>query len=533
MRAANHAAQSIEKPGSRLLSTESLTSNTALLAYLGLADFIAHIAFAWNYGYFRDELYYIVSGTQHLSLGYVDFPPLAAWVAAVLYPLTGDSLVSIHVVSALIEAFLVFVSGMIARELGGGRRAQLLTAAATLLTLTFLADGSEFSPDIFDQLWWSLLAYVVVRTVRRREPKLWAVAGLVIGIGLLSKLTMFFFAGALLLSFLLVPSGRTYLKSKWVLVGGLLAALLFLPELYWNAVNGWPTIQFYLSFGGDVGAGPLGFAFPQLEEPNPLNVPLLLLGIWFYLRSDGARGLKALGLAYVILFVFMTALGMKPYYLAPIYPMLYAGGAVVAEKGLTSRRSLARVFGSRPWVLATLLIAVLLAPLIVPILQPAALIGAYGASTVSGVNGGVASGETGPLPQNLGDRLGWPQMVSSVAQVYESLPPAEKGQACIFTSNYGEAGALILLGKGMGLPPVISGHNNFWVWGPGSCTGKVLITVGVPYSTLKQAYATVSNATTITCEYCMDLENNVPVLVGTGPTFASITAEWASVRHYD
>jgi len=530
---ADLAARFSKEFASDLPSKRSLTSTTALLAYLGIADFVVHMAFAGNYGYFRDELYYIVSGTQHLSLGYVDFPPLTAWVAALLYPLTGDSLVSIHVVSALLEAILVFVAGTIARELGGGRRAQLLAAAATLLTLTFLADASELSPDALDQLWWSVLAYVVVRTVRRRQPKLWVVAGLVIGIGLLSKLTMFFFAGALLLSFLLVPSGRTYIRSKWVLVGGLLAALLILPELYWNAVNGWPTVHFYLSFGGDVGAGPLGFAFAQLEEPNPLNVPVLLLGLWFYLRSDGARGLRALGLAYVILFVFMTALGMKPYYLAPIYPMLYAGGAVAAEQSLTSRRSLARVIGSRPWVVATLIIAALLAPLIMPILQPAALIGAYGASTVSATNGGVASGETGPLPQELGDRLGWPQMVSSVAQVYESLPTTEKGQACIFTSNYGEASALIFLGKGMGLPPVISGHNNFWVWGPGSCTGQVLITVGVPYSTLKQAYATVTNATTITCEYCMDLENDVPVLVGTGPTFTSLSAEWASVRQYD
>ena len=452
--------------------------------------------FASSYGYFRDELYYIVSGTSHLSLGYVDFSPMVAWVTALLYPLTGDSLVSIHFVSALVEGILIFVSGMIARELGGGRRAQLLTAAATALTLTFLAGGSELSPDPFDQLWWSVLVYVLVRLVRRQEPKMWVAVGLVVGIGVLSKLTMLFFAGALLLSFVLIPSSRSYLKSRWILLGGLIAALLVLPMVYWNAVNGWPTVDFYRSFGGEFGAGSLGFAFTQLEEPNPLNIPILLIGVWFYLKSEGAKGLRALGLAYLVLFASMTVLGMKPYYLAPIYPMLYAGGAVVLEQRIATTGGLSRVFGSRPWVVAALLIAVLLAPLIMPILPPPTLVSTYGASTVAGANSGVASGESGPLPQNLGDRLGWPQMVSAVAQVYYSLPASERSQACIYASNYGEASALIFLGKGMGLPPVISGHNNFWVWGPGSCTGQVLISVGVPSTMLKQSYTNVTNATT-------------------------------------
>jgi len=207
---------------------------------------------------------------------------------------------------------------MIARELGGGRKAQVLTAISIILVLTLLADGSEFSPDAFDQLWWSVLAYVVIRLVRRREPKLWVYAGLVVGAGLLTKLTMFFFVGALLVSFLLIPSERKYLRSRWVLAGGLIAALFVVPMAYWNAVNGWPTVQFYLSFSGDVGAGPAGFAVGQLGELNYLNIPLFLLGLWFFLRSDGGRELRALGLAYVLLFAFMTILGMKPYYLSPV-----------------------------------------------------------------------------------------------------------------------------------------------------------------------------------------------------------------------
>ncbi|HYB07166.1 MAG TPA: glycosyltransferase family 39 protein, partial [Nitrososphaerales archaeon] len=180
-------------------------SGPALVVYLAVIGFVAHMAVAGNYGYFRDELYYIVSGTQHLSLGYVDFPPFIAYVAALLNVISGDSLFSIHVVSALNESLLVILAGMIARELGGGRRAQLLAAISTLLTFAFLAFGSLFTPDSFDSLWWSLLAYLVIRIVKRREQKLWVPVGLVIGIGLLTKLTIFLFVGALLISFLAIP----------------------------------------------------------------------------------------------------------------------------------------------------------------------------------------------------------------------------------------------------------------------------------------------------------------------------------------
>jgi 4-amino-4-deoxy-L-arabinose transferase-like glycosyltransferase len=305
---------SIEKKHriSELFTTGSFTSTTALLAYLGLADFVVHMLFAGSYGYFRDELYYIVSGTQHLSLGYVDFPPLIAYVAALLNVASQDSLVSVHVVPALVEAALVFVAGMMARELGGGRKAQLLAAVSTLFTLSFLAVGSEFSPVSLDQLWWSLVAYLIIRVVKRREPKLWIPAGLVIGIGLLTKLTIFFFVGALLLSFLAIPSSRMYLRSKWIVVGGLLSLVLVLPMIYWNLVNGWPMVHFYLEFTGDFGGGgPLSFFANQLGEMNYLNIPIFVIGLYFYLRSDVGRELRALGLSYFILYIFMTVVDFK------------------------------------------------------------------------------------------------------------------------------------------------------------------------------------------------------------------------------
>jgi 4-amino-4-deoxy-L-arabinose transferase-like glycosyltransferase len=504
---------------SRSIRLKSLTSTTALLAYLALADFIVHMISATNYGYFRDELYYIVSGTQHLSLGYVDFPPFIACVAALLYVISKDSLFSIHVVPALIESILVFVTGMIARELGGGRRAQLLAAISSLLTLDFLAFGSIFTPDSFDSLWWSLLAYLIIRICKRKEPKLWILAGLVVGIGLLTKLTIFFFVAALFVSFLAIPSSRKYLRSKWIAVGGLVAIVFILPMIYWNYVHGWPMIQFYESFRGDVsGGGPLNFIFSQIAGISFLNVPIFLIGVYFYLRSEGGDQLRSIGLTYIILFVFMTALNMKVYYLMPAYPMLYAGGAILIEKSSISKKGVFRWFSSEPFIACLIIVAILIAPTVIPVLSPSTMIRTYGTSDYQNV---------------LADKYGWSLMVSNLTQAYNTLPASVKSQACIFTSNYGEASAVNFLGKNLGLPKAISGHNNYYIWGPDSCTGQVLITIGVSLSTLQLGYKNITMLTTLNCQDCISYEQTLPVYLCMNPNFTSIAVLWPTVRQYD
>lgn len=518
--AGNNLEQSSVQNHRSEFNLSSFSGPTALLVYLALADFIFQMVFAINYGYFRDELYYIVSGTQHLSLGYVDFPPFIAYVAAFLNLITRDSLISIRVVPALNEALLVFVAGMIARELGGGRKAQLLAAVSTLVSFGFLAFGSLFTPDSFDSLWWSLLAYLVIRIVKRKEPKLWILAGLVVGVGLLTKLTIFFFVAALFISFLAIPSSRKYLRSKWIGMGGLLSIAFILPMIYWNSINGWPMIHFYEEFRGDLsGGGPLNFSITQIEIISILNAPIFFIGLYFYLRSNLGRELRALGLAYLILFAFMIVLNMKTYYLMPSYPMLFAGGALLIERSSLAKKGVFRWFGSRPFIACLIIVAMLLAPIAMPILSPSTLIRSYG----------VGDYQASPNA----DRFGWSGMVSNLSKAYNTLPASIKNQACIFTSNYGEASAVNFLGQSLGLPKAISGHNNYYIWGPGSCTGQVLITIGVSLSTLTEGYKNVSTLTTINCQYCISYEQILPVYLCTSPNFTSIAALWPSVRHYD
>ena len=493
-----------------------------MLLYIAAANFVGHMLVAGNYGYFRDELYYIVSG-QHLQMGYVDFPPMIAYVAAILNYLAGDALVVIHVVPALAGAALVFVAGMTARELGGNRWAQALSAVATLVTAQ-LAFSSIFSMDILDALWWSLAAYIVVRIVRRDRPRLWLAFGLVAGLGLFTKLTMAFFLVCLLVGLLATPARRN-LRSKWFWAGAFVAVSFLLPYLVWNAMNGWPTLDFYIHHGGLNGGGPLDFVLLQVLIANPVNIPLVFGGLYFFLRSPLGKNYRLLGVGLSLLFVLFTLTNAKPYFYEGAYPLLLAGGAVLAAQ----KAGKVRMWVPKGFILALAVSGALLAPLEMPLLQPQAFVNTY--SSLTGVaNGAAAQGNAGQFPQYLGDRFGWDTMTATIAGAYYRLSPSERTNACIFASNYGEASALTFLGKNYSLPPVISTHNNYYIWGPGGC-GVVLITIGVDLSVLRTVYSNVTQVATVTCDYCMSGEDNLPVYVATGPE-VSLQSIWPSIKDF-
>jgi hypothetical protein len=296
-------------------------------------------------------------------------------------------------------------------------------------------------------------------------------------------------------------------------VGGCLAGLGLLPYLIWNALNGWPTLGFWQHYG--VGTSPLGFFTSQLSQMNPIAIFLAAAGLVFYFRTTGAR-YRLLGWAFVFVYLILTLLRTKPYFLAPAYPILFAAGAVVFER-LRPRPWLAWI---RPAYIAVLaLVGIVLAPDVMPILPPAELVRAYGAPA-----------------QVLGDRFGWDSLTDTVEQVYAALPPAQRAQACVLTGNYGEAGALSQLGAPGRLPPIISGHNNYFLWGPGTCTGKVLIVVGYSPSDVQSdsaVYAHITLAATQRCQYCMVSENNLPVYVLTDPTISIFPQLWYTLKHYD
>ena len=497
------------------------------LVALAALDAVVHLAVGNNYGYFRDELYYLIDG-WHPALGYVDQAPLIGWLAYLTNLLFADSLFGIHVVPALAGAALVAVAGLIARELGGGKRAQVLAALGVLSSLVYLATASIFSMDVLDELWWSVAALFLIRALRPGGSRSWLGFGAACALGFLTKLTIFFFGFGVLVGLLLTTS-RSVFRQRGFWQAGVLAALGLGPDLIWNAGHQWATVAFWQNYGGLSGNDPLGFLATQIFTLNPLTLPLTIVGLVSFFRDKVGKPFRAIGVAFVAIYLLLTLIHAKAYFLAPAYPMLWAGGAVWFERHALSRVGTIGWFRVYPVLLA--LSGLLLMPLAIPLLPPAAYAESYGALSFLG-NAGAGQANAGVFPQYLGDRFGWDSLTDTVVGVVARLPPDQRREACIVTDNYGEASALLLLGQSRGLPPVISGHNNFALWGPGSCSGKVLITVNLPEDRLREAYGEVARVAESRCQYCMAEENGISIDVCTQPT-VPFPQVWAALRHFN
>jgi hypothetical protein len=481
-------------------------------------SFLVHVIFGNNYGYFRDELY-VLAMSQHPAFGYVDVPPLVPWITALPRLLTGNALWAIHVISALVCAGTIILTGLMARLLGGTRWVQGLAALASATALALLAIGSQYGYDVFDEFWWQLCATILIVLLRDEHPRRWLAFGLVAGLGLLTKETILFWGFALVVGLLLTPQ-RRLLFTRWTLFGGLIAFAFFLPFLLWNAFNGWATFQYWANYPHyqSAGGSPFAFLINQILLMNPFSVLLWGAGLWYFFSARGAR-YRVFGWAYLILFVLFIAIHGKVYFLAPAYPPLFAGGAMLVGEWRMRWRRLVAVYP----VLLTV-IGVLLAPAVMPVLPPTVYRQVYGTS------GSAGAGDSYGLPQNLADRFGWEEQVALIAQVYHSLPPDEQRVACIFTENYGEAAALVQFGGRYHLPPPISGHNAFYIWGPQGCSGQVIITINIALQDAAQAFSSVTLAAKTSCAACVAFENQAPILILRQPKVPFI---WALSKYYD
>src|SRR5215218_10321246 len=403
-------ARAGEKISEERRTRRSLLGGNTLLFLLALVKLLVHLLTAGNYGYFRDELYYIAA-SEHLSLGYVDFPPFVALATALARATLGDSLLALDLLPALAGAAVVVLAGLMARELGGGRFAQDLAALAVLVAPNFLVLGTFISMDAFDQLIWVSAAYVLLLILKRDEPRLWLLFGLFAGLGLLTKLTILSFGFGVFVALLLTQS-RRHLLTPWPWLGGAIGIAFLLPYVFWQIEHGWPTLEFWENYGGKVDpASPLEFLVEQIVTMHPLTLPIWIMGLYYYLFSSAGRPYRSLGWIYVVLFVLFVIQNAKFYFLAPAYPMLFAAGAVTIER-FVQRRGWGWI---RPAYAATLVVGgMVVAPLVavpaLPVETLAKITG--GAGGDAGVE--VETREVGELPQQFADRFGWDNMVATV-----------------------------------------------------------------------------------------------------------------------
>jgi 4-amino-4-deoxy-L-arabinose transferase-like glycosyltransferase len=462
------------------------------LAAVALAVTALLLAFAGRYGYHRDELYFLRAGRE-LAFGYVDQPPLTPLVAAAMDGLFPGSLVALRLPSALAAAGVVVVTGLLAREFGGSRAAQLLAAAAMAVSAILLAVGHLLSTTTFDLLGWTVLSWLLVRALRD-GGRMWPAAGAVAGLALQNKLSPAFLVGAVLVGVLAVGP-RAALRSPWPWLGGLLALAVWAPNLIWQATNGWPQ----LDLAEAIAAGSSGTSEPwylfvpfQLVLISPLLVPVWLTGWWQLWRSPHLRTWRSFAVAYAVLAVFFLLTGGKPYYLAGLYPLLLAAGAGPVVAWAAGRGRAGLLGGAL--VVSLLIDGVLMLPLI-PVAR-------LGSTPVPDVN------------YDAGETVGWPRLADAVRNAREGLPAGER--VVVLAGNYGEAGAVDRFAPDLG--PAYSGHNAYWSWGPPpEAVGTAVVAVGMDEQRLAAWFDEVRTVGRFDNGVGLDNdEQGVPILTAVG-----------------
>ncbi|MDF1503648.1 glycosyltransferase family 39 protein [Roseisolibacter sp. H3M3-2] len=500
-------------------------SGLALRPLLALAALVVGLHVAVNmvsvYALHRDELLYLAMG-RHLRFWRMDFPPAIAVLAETTRALLGDTDVAIRLGPAVAHALLVLLAGALAHRLHGARGAQLLAAGTVCATPLFLRAGHLFQPVVLDQLWWTMALLGLVhlgrettfgahataedswstpegrrrRTLRGRARVLawlsravsspWLLLALAGGLGLLTKFSIAFLAAGAAAALVIGPQRRALLTARpWL--AALVALAIGAPSLVGQAALGWPVLGQMRELRSTqlVHVGVAEFLGGQLLLGPALL--LALLGAVALLGARWARHGRTAGIACVAAFLLLLAARGKAYYAGPIYPLLFAAGAVALQQGLGGRLRLSRSGARRRQLGAAALIgaygAVTL-PVALPMLPPdvtARWAAALGVDAATRTN----TGEALALPQDFADMLGWPQMTRAVGDAFAALPDSARADAAVLAGNYGQAGALEFYGPRVGIPDVISPAGSYWFFGPGDRVGDPLLTVGVPEAALR------------------------------------------------
>ena len=498
-----------------------------LLAALSLTAMVLHLLVLERYGWFRDEFYYVACADR-LAWGYVDHPPFSIAVLTAWKTFFGQSLASIRIVPALCDAAVVVMAGLFAREAGGGRWAQALAALAALVTPVYLGITRFYSMNAFDLLVWPVAMLLLVRVLRSGAMTTWAWLGLALGLGLLNKISVLWLIAGLGVGLLLTRERRV-LVSRGPWLAAAIAAALFLPHVVWQIAHDWPTLEFMRNATGKkMVATAFGqFWTQQVLIMNPAALPVWLTGIVACLFAFRGTRWRVIGIAWLVTAAILIAGGRsRASYLAPAYLPLLAVGAAAAEHALRGRGR---------WIFAalTLLVlsgGVLIAPLALPLFPVERYLDHARALGVA--PSAEERHRMGPLPQGYADMFGWEEMVGEVARVYLSLPSGERARCAVYGQNYGEAGAVEVLGRRLGLPRAISGHNNFWLWGPGP-DPEVVIVIGGEAEDHLQSFERVEQAGTVPhAPYAMPYEQDLPIFVCRGLRMP-VADLWPRTKHYN
>ena len=341
---------------------------------------------------------------------------------------------------------------------------------------------------------------------------------------------MLFFGFAFVAGLVLSPQ-RKMLLSPWLWAGGAVAFLLALPNLIWEYRHGWATLVLLANIAKsnkNLVLGPWPYLWSNIEALGRYSLLVWLPGLLWCLAAPAGRRFRALGWSWVVAYITFLALKGKDYYLTPMYAMLFAAGAVAFE-AWTARRGTALRIVPRVALPALVLAGGMIGwPFGMPVMPVETFIAyeeALGAVPKKTENVALSK-----LSQQYSDMFGWPEMTATVARVYNSLPAEERPKCGILTRNYGEAGAIDYFGRAYGLPGAISGHQNYWLWGPGPDTGECLIVVGYTRAQLEQWFGSVTQAAETYHPYAISFENHRPIWLCRQPKFRTLPDVWPQFK---
>ena len=504
-----------------------ITNSLWVVIALAVGLLIFHCIFNNRYDYFRDEFNYLIC-SDRLAWGYVDQPPLLPFLLRITRAILGDSLRSIRFLPALSISSVVVLTALIAREFGGGRFALVLSAIAFVIAPVFLSDGSLVTTNCLEPLLWMGCVYFAILAVKR-DARYWLLFGVVAGFGLEEKYSILIFGFGVVVG-LLLTAERKFLLNKWLWLGGVIALLIFLPNLIWNVQHDWPFVELMRNIkadGRDVALSPLAFFAQQVLLVHPLNAVIWIPGAIALLVGARFRQFRFLGWCYLVCFVMFVVLKGKNYYLAPIYPMLLAAGAVIIEPLIERTRQ----FWLKPAMIVVLLVGgAWFAPLVVPVLSVDQFI-AYMRKLPFDVPRSEHSHERAVLPQHYADQFGWEEITAKTAEAWSKLSAEEKTDCGIFAQDYGQAGAIDFFGKRYGLPPALSGHQTYYLWGPRGYSGRCMIVLDDDKETLEQLFEHVEFVGTST-DNPYALEREISVWICKGSKFGTLEELWPKVKKW-
>jgi hypothetical protein len=426
----------------------------------------------------------------------------------------------LRILATLAGAAAIFLTGSLVRRMGGGRFAQTVACVAMLTAPVYLRTGNMLCIPAFEPLFWLIGAHLLIRIIQNDNPRLWPWIGLAAGLGLMNKHSMLFFGFGLTAGLVLTPL-RKHFRSPWLYLAGILALLVFLPNLIWQVSNGWPTAEFLRSLNENVmgGISKIQFVAGQLLYLHPLNAIVWIWGLVFFFRAAG-KPYRIFGWMYVSVFAFLLVASSKIYYLAPAYPPLLAGGGIALER-FASRR---RAAWLKPATVGLIVLAgISMAPAALPYLSMDATDRFMDVVTFG------AFENIYELTGDLHGMFGWPERIEVVTRVYNSLPPEERERTMLFAAGYGNAGAIDYLGKSRGLPNAVSFTQTYWMWGYPEDAVDTVIGVGFSTEFLDQIYDEVEVAASVELEDVNPYETPFVVTICRKPKI-SMEEVWPQVR---